>query len=269
MLRGRDILAIAGRLKVRDTQIEKDYVITWLLRGVAESTTLRESLVFKGGTVLKKAYFADYRFSEDLDFTLLREELTDETIMTAFAQALEWTETESGIQLKLSFPEKHESGSLAFYASFVGPLGGKMDSKSVKIDLTRGEKLLFKPNRSDIFKTYTDLPEGDFSLFCYPLEEIVVEKLVALIGRTQPRDLYDIWFLLEERAVEIDFLKNEFAEKARHKGHAPENFLPVWNRKTPQFERLWQQYLAHQIADLPEFNGVCRALNRYFKNFYP
>jgi predicted nucleotidyltransferase component of viral defense system len=29
----------------------------------------RDSLVFKGGTCLRKCYFHDYRFSEDLDFT--------------------------------------------------------------------------------------------------------------------------------------------------------------------------------------------------------
>lgn len=269
MLRGRDIQAIAVRQKVRDTQIEKDYVITWLLRGIAESGVLLKHLVFQGGTVLKKAYFEHYRFSEDLDFTLFPETLTDDEIMTAFIQHFGWVESECGIQLKVGSPERHQSGSLAFYVSFIGPLGGKIDGKSVKIDLTRGEKLLFDPTRRDIFKTYSDLPETAFSLNCYPLEEIMVEKLVALMGRTQPRDLYDVWYLLEENAVEFDFLKNEFAEKARHKGHAPENFLPTWNRKTDQFGRLWSQYLAHQIGDLPGFNGVCRALNRHFKNFYP
>jgi uncharacterized protein len=269
MLRGREIQAIAARQKVRDTQIEKDYVITWLLLGIAGSDVLRQCLVFKGGTVLKKAYFEHYRFSEDLDFTLFPETLTDDEIMGAFTQSFEWLESECGIQLKISTPEKHQSGSLAFYVSFVGPLGGKIDHKSVKVDLTRGEKLLFESVNRNIFKTYTDLPESEFSLACYPLEEIMVEKLVALMGRTQPRDLYDIWYLLEENVVEIDFLKNEFAEKARHKGHAPEKFLPTWTRKADQFKRLWSQYLAHQIADLPEFEGVYRALNRHFKNFYP
>jgi hypothetical protein len=34
MLKGREIQTIAGKIKVRDTQIEKDYVITWLLWGM-------------------------------------------------------------------------------------------------------------------------------------------------------------------------------------------------------------------------------------------
>lgn len=267
MLRGRDIQAIAGKAKIRDTQIEKDYVLSWLLWGIAQSNLLYQNFIFKGGTVLKKAYFTDYRFSEDLDFTLINATLTDEQIIAAFHQTLELVSEESGMQFKISELDKHQSGSIAFYAYFVGPLGGKMDSKSVKIDITRGEKLLFKPIFCPIFKTYNDLPKEDFSLQCYPLEEIMVEKLVALIGRTQPRDLYDIWYLLEENAVELDFLKSEFAEKARHKGHQPESFIPTWQRKTKQFENLWNQYLAHQIADLPKFDGVCRALNRHFKGF--
>ena len=59
--------------------------------------------------------------------------------------------------------------------------------------------------------------------------------------------------------------KNDFVEKAKHKGQVPEQFLTTWNRKSKQFEQLWKHYLAHQIANLPEFEGVSRALNRHFK----
>ena len=49
--------------------------------------------------------------------------------------------------------------------------------------------------------------------------------------------------------------------------HKAESFLPTWQRKAKQFESLWNQYLAHQIADLPKFDSVTRALNRHFKVF--
>jgi uncharacterized protein len=264
MLRGRDIQTIAGKARIRDTQIEKDYILSWLLWGISQSEMLQQNLIFKGGTVLKKAYYRDYRFSEDLDFTIIKD-LSDADIKTAFEHVLNLIEEEAGIEWQLSTFDKHQSGSLAFYAYFIGPLGGRIESKSVKIDITRGEKLLFAPVDHAIFKDYQDLPKEDFFLRCYPLEEIMVEKLVALMGRTQPRDLYDIWYLLEENAVQLDFLKPEFDKKARHKGHDPALFAATWQRKTKQFENLWNQYLAHQIADLPKFEGVCRALNRYFK----
>ncbi|MEN9611750.1 MAG: hypothetical protein RLZZ628_2564 [Bacteroidota bacterium] len=267
MLKGREIQTIAGKIKVRDTQIEKDYIITWLLWGMAQNKLFYDNLIFKGGTVLKKAYFEDYRFSEDLDFTLLHN-LMDDQIKNLFDELLKLVENKIGIQLKMSSLERHiQSGSIACYVYYVGPLGGKMENKSVKIDITRGEKLLFEPIVKNMFKTYSDLPADHFSLNCYPLEEIVVEKLVALMGRTQPRDVYDLWYLLEENLIELDFLKTAFAQKAQHKGHKPDLFLSTWNRKTKQFQLQWKQYLAHQIADLPNVEAVWRAMNRHFKIF--
>lgn len=49
--------------------LERDYVLSWILAGISRHGQLRETLVFKGGTALKKCYFGDYRFSEDLDFS--------------------------------------------------------------------------------------------------------------------------------------------------------------------------------------------------------
>lgn len=77
MIRSGEIQQKAREVGVRDQQIEKDYVLSWILLGVAHHEQLREVMVFKGGTALKKIYFEDYRFSEDLDFTLLKYEITN------------------------------------------------------------------------------------------------------------------------------------------------------------------------------------------------
>ena len=70
MISQREISKIAFRQHKLDKIIEKDYVISWILLGLAGSR-LKKSFAFKGGTALKKVYFPDYRYSEDLDFTLL------------------------------------------------------------------------------------------------------------------------------------------------------------------------------------------------------
>ena len=49
--------------------VERDYLLSWVLAGISAVPELRGTLVFKGGTALKKCYFGDYRFSEDLDFS--------------------------------------------------------------------------------------------------------------------------------------------------------------------------------------------------------
>jgi predicted nucleotidyltransferase component of viral defense system len=73
MILPKEIQQKARQYLVRDTQIEKGYVLTWILYGISEQSHLSALLAFKGGTVLKKVYFRDYRYSEDLDFTLLEE----------------------------------------------------------------------------------------------------------------------------------------------------------------------------------------------------
>lgn len=66
MIRPKEISAVATKYKLKDTQIEKDYVLSWILYGISRNEILAKNLAFKGGTVLKKVYFENYRFSVTL-----------------------------------------------------------------------------------------------------------------------------------------------------------------------------------------------------------
>ena len=59
------------RLGIPWDVLERDYLLSWVLAGIGQVASLRDTLVFKGGTALKKCYFGDYRFSEDVDFSAL------------------------------------------------------------------------------------------------------------------------------------------------------------------------------------------------------
>lgn len=63
------LLEARKRLGIPWEVLERDYLLSWFLAGIGQVEGLRDTLVFKGGTALKKCYFGDYRFSEDLDFT--------------------------------------------------------------------------------------------------------------------------------------------------------------------------------------------------------
>ena len=67
MIRPAEISKMAHRLGLSDKTIEKDYLLTWVVKALAASP-LRDILAFKGGTAIKKIYVLDFRFSEDLDF---------------------------------------------------------------------------------------------------------------------------------------------------------------------------------------------------------
>ena len=63
------LLEARKRLGIPWEVLERDYLLSWILAGISDVESLRDTLVFKGGTALKKCYFGDYRFSEDLDFS--------------------------------------------------------------------------------------------------------------------------------------------------------------------------------------------------------
>jgi hypothetical protein len=71
MIARADIVERVFEWQLTEEIIEKDYVLGWLLWGIATDPVLSDQWVFKGGTCLKKCYIETYRFSEDLDFTVL------------------------------------------------------------------------------------------------------------------------------------------------------------------------------------------------------
>ncbi|MBA7551739.1 hypothetical protein ES705_44287 [subsurface metagenome] len=70
MIKPKEISKLANSEGVRQQQIEKDYIISWVLWGIYNNDTLKDALIFKGGTCLKKVHIEDYRYSEDMDFTI-------------------------------------------------------------------------------------------------------------------------------------------------------------------------------------------------------
>lgn len=100
MIDRNELLAIANATGLTGPVVEKDYILGWLLRGIATTPEFRERWLFKGGTCLKKCYFETYRFSEDLDFTLLRSEHVDaEFLVAAFGEVVEQIYEEAGIEM--------------------------------------------------------------------------------------------------------------------------------------------------------------------------
>lgn len=80
--------------------VEKDYVLGWLLAGIGAHPILGSTWIFKGGTCLKKCYLETYRFSEDLDFTVLEEgPLAPDDLLPVLAEMLDIVEQASGIEL--------------------------------------------------------------------------------------------------------------------------------------------------------------------------
>ena len=107
-------LARAGGRRIPESVLERDYCLAWLLSSLAESD-LRGKLGFKGGTALKRCYFGDYRFSEDLDFTLL-EPTPFEDLRLALEPVYAGVREASGIEFAFDREDRHShANSYTFY----------------------------------------------------------------------------------------------------------------------------------------------------------
>lgn len=249
-----------------DRTIEKDYVIGRLLFGIADSP-LKKLLAFKGGTSLKKIYFPDYRYSEDLDFTLLKEVNTDALIFQ-FKKILPVIEKATALTLNL--PDKRierRTDSLTCYVEFVGPLLAKPGSRDIKVDFTFDEIIVFPLNKKPINTPYSDNSPQPGNMSVYALEEVLTEKLCALIGRTEPRDLYDTHFLLYTGGLDYHSVPHAFIKKAGSKGVDCKTLGVVLKGKEGIMGKLWETRLRHQVRELPPLGKVLRETRKMLRRY--
>ena len=167
-------LAAGGGARIREDILERDYCLAWFLVALSQSD-LKPVLAFKGGTALKRCYFSDYRFSEDLDFTL-REPLTFEDIRTRLERVYAIVQENSGIAFVFDRRDRQiHVNSYTFYLRYAGPLP---TGNNAKVDLTINERLTFPLCERPVLRGYeefADLPE-DHRICTYSLEEIATEK---------------------------------------------------------------------------------------------
>jgi uncharacterized protein len=141
-------------------------------------------------------------------------------------------------------------------------------SEAYSSQTNTGEKLEFEVLKKTMLNDYSDLEEEErVTITSYSLEEIVIEKMAALMGRTIPRDLYDFEYLTNTEGIELQDVFIEFQLKAEHKGHVPKEFVPQVTAKEKNFEKAWTENLSHQIKDLRKFKDVWRDFNKQLRKF--
>ena len=249
MIRNAEIRRLAGAAGVEPRIVELDYALGWALGGIAGNEYLSGRLVFKGGTCLRKCYFPDYRFSEDLDFTAIEWfGWTDmeEAVTEAFSTAAELSGIDFGAQEPRMRIIKEEYGreTLRLTHYWRGPHTTAGSPPGIRLDITRDEVLAFEPVRRSVSHRFSDSERlAPFRIRCYALEEVMAEKVRAVLGQrifAVSRDLYDIYSLLdmvdEERVLEglpkkIDVRGLDLEDiKGSCLTHRREEFRADWGR---------------------------------------
>lgn len=275
MIDKREILETASAFRLLPSVVEKDYVLGWLLAGITSHSELRSSWVFKGGTCLKKCFFETYRFSEDLDFTLLDESQIDEDFLQrVFGEVIEWVADESGLLLpsdQLDFDVyENPRGRLSCqgkigYRGPVSPGSSAGGWPKIKLDLTADERLVLPAVKRAVFHPYTDQPTEGIWINCYAFEEVFGEKLRALGERTRPRDLYDVVNLYrhDDSRPSASVLRDVLEQKCNYKGIGLPSIASLEPHRA-DLEVMWENMLAHQLPTLPPVDDFWAELPEIF-----
>lgn len=266
MIGRQDILDRAAEWGLRPDVVEKDYALGWMLASIALHPETSEFWLFKGGTCLKKCYFETYRFSEDLDFSLLSDARYAEQELVNVLRELSHACTDlSGIEFNDQEIRVRSRIDRLGRPTFEGRVGyrGPLAMPSwprIRFDLTQHEPVLRDAQRRPIYHAYPDSLPADALVGTYAFEELIAEKTRALVERTRPRDLYDMVFVLDnsETIPDAGLLREVFQEKCRVKSLEPPSLAQILElvASSEELRADWENMLAHQLRELPPLDGM-------------
>jgi predicted nucleotidyltransferase component of viral defense system len=270
MIPSTEIRKLAKEWNLPEETIEKDYLLGWVLWGIANNQVLKRVWIFRGGTCIKKCYVNTHRYSEDLDFTVLpRGPYRPDELTAIFNDILPIVNSYSGIDFKVREPKfellphgRSTQGKIYFRGPRQTPT-----PISVKLDIVAGEQVVRPPVLRPISHPYSDEMPSENNVYCYNLEEIFAEKIRAMMERSRPRDLYDIIYLYRRSDLHAEphLIRLVLEDKCAVKGLQVPDVDYFLN---PSFRSdivsSWSDMLGHQLGYLPSHEDFFAELPNFY-----
>jgi len=281
-----EIRQIAKSTNTLQSVIEKDFALSCVLAGIAKHAVLSETLVFKGGTALKKCYFGEYRFSEDLDFSTLdapKKTSLEKNLKEVLEETRKILEPVGAFSLELDrYTEKqpHPKEQEAFKIGILYPWQRRINCR-IKLEISHHEPVLLPPIARPLIHPYPfSLP---YTINCYQLDEVVAEKMRTLLQshqklvantwhRPRARDYYDLWHIFDRFGSELnsEHLLTLLEKKSQH---ADVSFTQLsdffTNELVKEAQDNWDSNLGTFVKDLPDCNTVLKDLQKLISKYFP
>lgn len=209
---------------------EKDYFLTLVLQ-IISSSSLKDILVFKGGTALHHCYLEQHRFSEDLDFSANQRPVSLEEVRTIF-DAVNY----------LSIKKDYISDATVKIEKlqYVGSL---IQPNSLKVEIDFMQNVLLPPQTMK----YSNVWGIDFEANVMNIKEICAEKIRAMSDRARYRDFYDLFLILEKYKCDLDEIAGYIQRKEIRQPITLDSIKSNWKLITTQKEM--EIYYSRKIDD--------------------
>lgn len=258
MIAAAEIRRRAREWNVDPMIVELDYALgcflsRWFRHPIAQK------MLFKGGTCLRKCYFPDYRFSEDIDITAEKPVAAGQVREAIEAVALDLEQT-VGVDLRAQPPriETVGAGQSTSYIEariyFRGPLQRTGWPQGIRIDISTGESLAFPAVKRSLDHPYSDrqsVVSTGLYLRCYDLREVLLEKMRGLAGQRRyaiARDLYDVYWLVERAGINVTEVTPHARAKFAAKGvESSALMIDRLGARRDEFQNDWSRNLERLV----------------------
>lgn len=262
MISEAEIRRLAPRLGVDLTIVDLDYALGCFLASLYRQPGAI-ALAFKGGTCLRKCYYADYRFSVDLDFTLVQRRTRED-----LRQVIEGAQNAAADDWEIDFLARpmtievvdDEYGMESYHARlyYRGPLRMRGDPRAIRLDVTTKEAIAFPLVERPLIHPYSDAAILSASaghpavrVAAYDLMEILAEKFRALVGQRTyaiSRDVYDLHELTARHDFDLGELATALPTKLAAKDMAMADVdVEAIARREQEFRSDWDRNLVHLL----------------------
>ena len=258
MLDKNYITELSQLRNLKPYQQEKHYIQTVILVALSDYP-----LIFKGGTYLWFFHNLD-RYSTDLDFTIqdldniINPEEFAKEMMTKVKTKLKLID---GIDCKCKLNTFRKGVGFSIKVSVEGPLYTSPRSLCyVDIDVSFREKVILPTVSYSL-----DMPAYNFPVVIITgmnLQEVLSEKIRAILTRDSVRDVYDLWYLLDRKEIKLtkevldhvnqklkyvnlSFDINEFKKKLKEKEANFNNLNQIVFRKLEKFDYYYNSIIEH------------------------
>jgi predicted nucleotidyltransferase component of viral defense system len=256
----------SAELGVDPSHVQRDYLFGWLLAGLYGESPLGDRIVLKGGNALRKGYFGDTRFSEDLDFAF-PDRIDPNDFLDTLNDISRMAQARTGVQFHLDRAEEtsreriNQAQTVHTFELFFTDFYGKSSNVpvSLHLDVTEFTRLQLPPQSRTLIHPYSDHAACASDLTVISLEEALADKLKCLLQRRSIRDFFDIaysTFINKDIQVDKRSVINTFLRKTIF-GPSPAAALNLLTEiPFDGMRHLWDTTIACARDSLPEFTGT-------------
>jgi predicted nucleotidyltransferase component of viral defense system len=215
VITSEEIQAKAQEFEIHTSNVQRDYVFGWLLFGIFTISGLKDSIFVKGGNALRKGYFPETRYSNDLDFGIPGD-IGRDVLLSEINKICDAIQDKAGIvfvkdsnRVEEKFtatdaplPDLKVYEARVYFKDFHG--GADHIKLRISMDVTRFDRVILPLQTRQVIHPYSDSDQLTCDIRCMKLEEIIASKLKCLMQRQHAPDLFDYAYAIKQLGGELD-----------------------------------------------------------------